>query len=199
MNTFIHSLKIFTFCLTICITSYSQPEYRTDQIDSYCDSIDDLNEVQTIRRTGAGVMLDFILSNAQIVKIIEQPSGYKHVSAKITYYLQDKKAVFINADIEISNDEGDELNIELHKIYLDNKGIIRQFSNERTFNADSLYSDNSDPVKTANEIRKNARFKPKSVDSAFEKSLLNTIDKYLNAANKKDSDPIFEMLYSPFI
>ena len=199
MNKYHLIFFVLTICLTSCFSSHSQTQDRIGQIKNHCDSIDNLTDIQTIQKIGAGVILDFIISNEQIVKIVEQPSGYKHISAKITYYLQYNKAVFINADIEMSTDEGGQLNIEFHKIYLYNKKIIGQFISERTFNADSLYSDNSDPVRIANAIRKNARFKPKSIDPEFEKSLLNTINNYLNAAYRKDGDPIFEKLYSPFI
>jgi len=199
MNKYYLTFFILTICLTCCFSSHSQTENRIGQIKNHCDSIDILTDIKTIRKIGAGVTLDFIISNEQIVKIIEQPSGYKHISAKITYYLQNSKAIFIDADIEISSEEGDELTIELHKIYLDDKGIIKQFISERTFNADSLYSGNSDPVRTAFEIRKDARFKPKSIDPESENALLNAIDIYLNAAYKKDGDPISDQLYSPFI
>jgi len=199
MNRYYHTLFILIICLTSCFSLLSQTENRIGQIKNHCDSIDILTDIQTIRKIGAGVILDFIISNEKIVKIIEQPSGYKYVSAKITYYLQYNAAVFIMADIETSSEEGDELTIELHKIYLDDKGTIGQFTSKRTFNADSLYSDNSDPINTAFDIRKNARFKPKKIDPGFEKTLLNTIYNYLNAAYRKNGDLIFNHLYSPFI
>jgi hypothetical protein len=199
MNRYYPTLFILIICLTSCFSLLSQTENRIGQIKNHCDSIDILTDIQTIRKIGAGVILDFIISNEKIVKIIEQPSGYKNVSAKITYYLQYNIAVFIIADIETSSEEGDELTIELHKIYLNDKGTIGQFTSKRTFNADSLYSDNSDPINTAFDIRKNARFKPKEIDPGFEKTLLNTIYNYLNAAYRKDGDPIFNQLYSPFI
>jgi hypothetical protein len=89
--------------------------------------------------------------------------------------------------------------IFIFTFFLDNNRIIKQLTREETFNADSLYNKSSEPIKTAENIRINARFKPASIDHEFKRVLLQAIDKYLNARSKKDSDPVLDELYSPFI
>lgn len=199
MNRLFRTFPVFIIFFNCCFSSQSQTDERINQIGNYCDGVDRLKDIQTIRKAGSGVILDFIISNKQIVKIIEHPSGYKNITAKETYYFENQKPVYIYADMEISNEEGDRLTVELQKIYLDDKRITGQFISRRTYDADSLYSKNSDPVKTASDIRKNTRFTPEDTDPGFEKNLLDTIDDYLNAAYKKDGDPFLEKLYSPFI
>ena len=199
MKTIYYPFFVLTICLISISLSHSQTIDRITQINRYCDSLNKLTGIQTIRKVGAGVQLEYFISNGSVVKIIEQPIGYKYVSAIETYYLQNDKSVYVQADIEISNEEGDQLTIELHKIYFNDNQIIDQLTSEQTFNSDSLYKNSSDPIKTANNIRKNARFKPRKVDHNFERTLIQTIDNYLNARSKTDGDPVFNNLYSPFI
>lgn len=199
MNKYFQFPFMFILGLTFCLASFSQSESRTDRINDYCDSIDKLADLQVVRKQGAGVMLDYIISGDNVVKVVERPSGYRYVSAIVTYYFVNEGPVFINADIEMSNEDADGLTLELYKIYLDGHRILKQFISERTFNADSLYNNDPDPVKTAHKIRNNAEFKILPVDPGFEKSLLQIINEYLIARTRKDNDPIFGSLYSPFI
>ena len=199
MNKFYHTLCLLTISVMCCSSTHSQTVDRISQISEYCDNLDKLNVIQTVHKVGAGVTLEYIISNGNVVKIIERPSGYKFISGKETYYIQNNNIVYVNADIEISNENIDTLTIELHKIYFDSRRIIKHLISETTFSGDSLYNANSDPTKTADDIRKNAKFKPKRVDKEFERTLLQTIDNYLNARTKKDGDPILDKLYSPFI
>jgi hypothetical protein len=199
MYNLLKTIFIFTIYLVCCPSSHSQTNTRIAQTDYYCDSVDNVTAIQTIRKTGVGVTLDYIISNGEVIKIIEQPAGYKFISAKETYYFQNNKSVYVSADIEISSEDGGMLTIELHKIYLDNNHIIKHLAYEQTFDADSLYNNNPDPVRTSENIRKKAELKTVGTDRKFEKSLLQTIDKYLDAGSKKEGDPLFEELYSPFI
>lgn len=190
---------ILTLNLIFCLTSQSQTVDRIFQINNYCDSLDKSDGIQSVRKAGVGVTLDYFISNGEVIKIIAHPAGYKYISAKETYYFHNNKSVYIYADIEISSEAGDKLTVELHKIYLDNNRIIKQLTSEQTFNTDSLYNESSDPVQTSENIRKDARFKTRNVDQKFERTLLQAIDNYLNARFKKDGDPVFNELYSPFI
>ena len=198
MRTMLSSFCIVTLCLTACISSHSQSDIRIAQIKNYCDSLDKLTNVQNVRKTGAGVALEYYISDGSIFRIIEKPTGYRYISAKVNYYLQDNNPVYVDADIEISGEEGASLTIELQKIYLDGTRIIKQLESKRSFDPDSLYN-NPDPVKTALGIRKNAVYEPVSPDTEFERTLLRSIGNYLDALDKKDGDPIFELLFSPFI
>lgn len=199
MYNLLKTIFIFTIYLVCCLTSQSQTVDRIFQINNYCDSLDKSDGIQSVRKAGAGVTLDYFISNGEVIKIIAHPAGYKYISAKETYYFHNNKSVYVSADIEISSEDGDKLTVELHKIYLDDNRIIKQLTSEQTFNADSLYNHNSDPVQTAENIRKDARFKTRSVDQKFERTLLHAIGNYLNARFIKDGDPVFNELYSPFI
>jgi hypothetical protein len=199
MNNLVNTLLILTIWLSCCFSSHSQTDPGITQIDKYCDSLDKIKDIQHLIKAGGGVTLDYIISNGELIKIIEHPAGYKFISAKETYYIKNFKPVYVDADIEISSEDGDKLTIELHKIYLDKNGILKYLISEQTFDADSLYNSRSNPLKTAESIRKYARFKSKCIDPKFEKTLLQAVDKYIKASNRKEGDPVFEELYSPFI
>ena len=199
MNPFHNTFLILTFYFSCSFPSHSQTNQGISQINNYCDSIDNVTAIQTIRKTGVGVTLNYIISNGEVIKIIGQPAGYKFISAKETYYFHNNKPVYVSADIEISSKDGEKLTIELHKIYSRQWPYYQTPYNEQTFDADSLYNNNPDPVRTSENIRKKAELKSVGTDRKFEKSLLQTIDKYLDARSKKEGDPVFEELYSPFI
>ena len=199
MNTACKSYCTFLILLTCCFSSHSQTDPIISQINNYCDSIDKVTAIQTVHKTGAGISLEYIISKGEILKILEQPSGYKYISAKETYYFQNNKSIYVSVDIEISSEEGDKLIIELHKIYLDNNHIIKHLAYEQSFDADSLYNNNPDPVRTSENIRKKAELKSVGTDRKFEKSLLQTIESYLKARSIKDGDLILNQLFSPFI
>jgi hypothetical protein len=199
LNHLFITFLILTFYLSGSFPLHAQTNTLVSQINNYCDSIDKLKDFQTTVKAGTGVTLEYFISNGEVIKIIERPSGYKYISATETYYFQNHKPVYVSADIEVSSEDGDKLTIELHKIFIAQNQVIRHLKSEDTFDSDSLYSDGSDPVKTAAGIRVNARFKSQSIDHQFEKTLLQAIDKYLTAISAKDGDPVFNDLYSPFI
>jgi hypothetical protein len=199
MNNHFKISFIIAICFLCGISSYSQANLEIIQIDNYCDSLDKIKDIQFTSKSGGGVALDYITSEGKLIKIIEHPAGYKFISASETYYLKNLKPVYIYADIEISNDDGSMVTLELHKIYLENTQILKYSKSEQKFNPDSLYNNNSDPVNTIVNLKKNARFKPGAIDKIFEKTLLQAIDNYIKARNKKDGDPFIEELSSPFI
>ncbi len=82
MNNFYKTFCILTLYLTCCSSSQSQTVDRIVQINKYCDSLDIINGTQTVRKVGAGVTLEYIISKGEVIKIIEQPSGYKFFSVK---------------------------------------------------------------------------------------------------------------------
>jgi len=199
MYNLFKTVCLLTIGLFCSLSSHSQINPGKVQIDRYCDSLDKINDFEHIIKEGSSVKLEYIVSHGEVIKIVEHPAGYKFISATVIYYFKQNKPVSVKADVEISSEDGENLTIELHKIYLDNSRIIEQWTGEQTFNADSLYNSSSDPLKTAESIRKNARFKSKSIDQEFEKTLLQAIDKYLKASTKKQDDPVFKELSSPFI
>jgi hypothetical protein len=199
MNIFNETFCILVIFLTSCFSLHSQNDPIISQITNYCDSIDKLKDFQTSVKAGAGVTLEYFMSNGKVIKIIGRPSGYKYLSAKETYYFQNDKPVYVSADLEISSEDGDKLTIELHKIHIADNRIIRHLKSEDIFDADSLYSDGSDPLITAKDIRKNASFKLQPIDQEFERTLFQAIDSYLKARSIKNGDPALNQFASPFI
>jgi len=50
-----------------------------------------------------------------LIKIIEQPAGYRYISATEAYYFLNVKPVYVTADLEISSEDGSKLIIELQR------------------------------------------------------------------------------------
>jgi hypothetical protein len=199
MNNLFKIPFILATCFFFCFSSYSQPDSEITRIRNYCDSLDQITDIQHIFKNGGGVTLDYIISDGELIKIIEHPSGYKFISARESYYFKSLEPVFVGADIELSSEDGDVLTIELHEIYLGDNRILRHLTSEQTFNADSLYEKGSDPVRTIETIKKNAILRPGTIKPEFEKGLFNAIGNYLKARTMKEGDPFIERLYSPFI
>ena len=93
MNNFYPAFYLLIIFLTCCFSSHSQSVERINQINTYCDSLDKVTGIQTVRKNSAGVTLEYIISKGVVIKIIERPAGYKFISATATYYIQNNKSI----------------------------------------------------------------------------------------------------------
>ena len=193
------SFSILIVCLWWCFPSRCQISDKISVINHFCDSIDNVQGTRTVVKASNSLSLDYIFFKDRLVKLIEHPLGYRYISATVNYYIRDHDQIFVNSDMEISDENGEKLTVELQRVWLTDRKIIRYLFYSHTFTTDSLYKQGTDPVRISSEIRRDARFLQKEPDKTFTDKLLKALDFYIDLGTRGNGDRIPENIYSPFI
>jgi hypothetical protein len=194
-------LAIFlSVSLSSCFSSHCQVnDQAITYINRYCDSVDRVTNYLAESFSGESVHLDYVKSGNCILKIFEQPVGYRFINASNKYYFQNNNLVYVYADIEITTDDGSSLTLELYKIYFSENEIIMNLVAEKTYNSDSLYHGDADPLRINEKLRKEARFSERPIQKELKERLLKASRIYLHEQTNQNRENSLKNCSSPFI
>jgi hypothetical protein len=200
-SSFIFLLLVSSYCIGQAKTSKlnnSNPIFIR-QINKYIDSVNHLENLDSVFKQCAGVNLLYFTKDGRTIKIIESSSGYRYLDSKQIYYFRSDSIISIIGDMEIYPQDEKYAILELQKIYFQNYKICYYLLSTQKYYPDKLFKNDNDIEVKSNQLRVRAKFVRKPIEKGVEENIYKQIPIYKKALTVPNNDPFLEAIYSPFI